>query len=252
MRVLIAWLGLISLIGLMPLGAQEKQNLEAERKPLALIVKIDGKAKVLSKKSIKKHTPKPGEALFEGDKLIAYSGTKVLVELKDGSTVILNERSELFFIDAQNLKQSAGEVYYKIEPREALQELKIETPFSIMGIKGTEFIVDASGKGKIALNEGLIGIESLNADFELHKAKMMAEYEKYKGEQNRAFESYKAECEEESISYLREFDLEAGRVLHFAEAEKCLEACESQVREETMSSQYEERFKMYQEIARRR
>lgn len=232
----------------MPVDTEANDSNEPEKKSVAVIVKIDGKAKVLPHKSIKKHQAKQGEALFEGDKLITYEEAKVLVELDDSSNVILNAGSELSFLDCNNLKQNAGEIYYKIKTRKSSQGLKVETPFSIMGIKGTEFIVDAQGKGEIALNEGLVGIESLHADFELHKQQVMAEYEKFKNEQNTAFEAYKAEMDGEIVSYVKAFDLEAGNVLHFSDAENCKEACESQVDEKVMSEDLKKRFEMYKEM----
>ena len=240
MKVLIIFLYLISLTWAMAD--------ELEEKSLGVIVKIEGKAKVLSKASIKKHQAKCGEALFQGDKLISYSNAKVVLELADSSTIILNESSELSFIDKNNLTHNAGEIYYKIKTRKSSQGLRIKTPFSIMGIKGTEFIVDAKGKGEIALNEGLVGIESLHADFELHKQKLMADYEKFKNEQNSAFEAYKAEAQGETVAYVKEFDLEAGKILHFFEAENCKEACESKVNEKDMSEDFQKRFEMYKEM----
>jgi len=222
--------------------------LNTDRQSIATIVKLEGKAKVLSHSSIKKHKAKLGETLFEGDKLITYSEAKVLVELDDTSKIILNAGSELSFSDRKKLKQVTGEVYYKIQTRKASQGLKVETPFSIMGIKGTEFIVDTNGKGQIALNEGLVGIESLHANFELHKKKVMAEYEKFKSEQNAAFEAYKAEANGKIVSYVKAFDLEAGKVLDFSEAQECEEECESKVAESDMSEDMQKRFEMYAEM----
>ncbi len=250
MRHLFMWLMAFSLVFAETVDIEENDTYELEKTSVAVIVKIDGKAKVLSKESIKKHKANQGEALFEGDKLITYKDATVLVELEDSSQVVLNASSELSFVNTRNLKQHSGEIYYKIKSRKATKGLKVETPFSIMGIKGTEFIVDANGKGQIALNEGLVGIESLHANFELHKAKLMEEYEKFVTEQNAAFEAYKAELEGKEISYVKSFDLEAGKVLNFSEADTCKEACESKVSEEVIPEDLIKRFEMYNEMLR--
>lgn len=246
MKVLIALFCLISLGSAMTAATQEKSSVP--KGSVAVIVKIEGSAKVLSKESIKKHQAKAGEVLYAGDKLITYAGTKAIVELDDHSNLVLNAGSELAFVDSNTLKQSTGEVYYKINTRPSTQGLKVETPFSIMGIKGTEFIVDSEGEGQIALNEGLVGIESLSADFELHKQKVMQEYEKFKEEQNAAFEAYKAEAEGEVITYVKAFDLEAGKVLNFSDAQNCQEECASQVNETEIPQELQKRFEMYQEM----
>jgi len=248
MKLLIMWMGLISMIWAMPVDVEENDIYELEKKSVAIINKVEGKVKVLSKDSIKKHKAKLGEALFEGDKLITYNEAKVFIELDDSSKLILNESSELSFVNNAHLKHLSGEIYYKIKTRKATQGLRVETPFSIMGIKGTEFIVDAKGKGQIALNEGLVGIEALHANFELHKQKVMEEYEKFKKEQNAGFEAYKAEMEGKVISYVKSFDLESGKVLNFSQASECIEACGAKVQEEEMSESLNKRFELYDEM----
>ena len=55
--------------------------------PIATIVQIEGKAKILPASSIKKHTATLGEGLLEGDKLIAYADTKVMISLLDNSKI---------------------------------------------------------------------------------------------------------------------------------------------------------------------
>jgi len=238
----------VSMLFAMPVDVEENDTYELEKKSVAVITKIEGKAKILSKSSIKKHKAKLGEALFEGDTLITYSQATVLVELDDSSKIIISASSELSFLDKNTLKQGSGEVYYKIKTRKASQGLKVETPFSIMGIKGTEFIVDAKGKGQIALKEGLVGIESLHANFELHKQKVMEEYEKFKSEQNTAFEKYKAESSGNIVTYVKSFDLESGKVLNFSQASECIESCEAKVHEEDISDELSLRFEMYDKM----
>ncbi len=227
------------------------EGVASQKRELAVVEEIEGKARVLPEGSIKKHKAAACEKLFAGDRVITYTGTKVIIRLADGSDLIMNEASELLFLDIDRLRQDAGEVYYKIKKRVAAKGLKVETPLSIIGIKGTEFIVDLKDEGEIALNEGLIGIESLHAEFELHKQKVLQAYEQYKQEQMDGFEAYKAEAEKEVVSYVKAFDLEAGSVLSFSKAERCKEACSSYVSEKTLSSETKERFERYEEMLRR-
>ena len=248
MKLLIICMSLLSMIWAMPVGVEENDIYTLEKKSVAIITKIEGKAKILSKDSIKKHKALLGEALFEGDKLITYNKTRVFVTLDDSSKLILNESSELSFVNNAYLKHHSGEIYYKIKTRKASKGLRVETPFSIMGIKGTEFIVDANGKGQIALNEGLVGIGSLDENFELHKKRVIEEYEKFKNEQNTAFEAYKAELRGEIITYVKSFDLVSGKVLNFSEADECKERCGSKVQEVDMSEELRKRFDLYDKM----
>lgn len=243
MKVIIFWFSLVTLVWTMPLNAQD--DCSSQKQAIATVITIEGKAKVLSKESITKHRAVKGERLFEGDKIMTGTAAMVIIKLKDDSKLILDEASELLFLGADRLRQETGEVYYKIKKRVESKGLKVETSFSIIGVKGTEFIVNLREKGEVALNEGLIGIESLQAEFELHKKKVMQEYEKYKQEQMDGFEAYKSQLEDETISYVKAFDLEAGRVLKFSDAKQCEESCSSHVSEKELSSELKERFEAY-------
>lgn len=216
--------------------------------PIATILKIEGKAKILPASSIRKHTAIIGEGLLDGDKLIAYANTKVLVTLLDSSKVILNENAELLFSSNTHLRQERGEVYYQITKRSKSSGLKVETPFSIIGIKGTEFIVNFEGDGQIALNEGLVGISSPGTAFELYQAKVLSDFEKYQREQDEAFEAYKRETEEEMAAYVQSFDLQSNKMLRFSSSQNCKEDCEKQVVEDAFSKEIIASFKTYQEI----
>ncbi len=219
-----------------------------DKMPYAVIVKIEGRVKVLPADSIKKHNALKDELLFKGDKLITYTDAKVLIELADSSKVVLNEKAELTLVDHENLDQASGEVYYKIKQRSGSQGLSVKTPFSIIGIKGTEFIVDTAQGGEIALNEGLVGVASLHAEFELHKKKMMADYEAFKSKQMQEFEAYKAQANDEVVTYVKTFDLQSNRLLRFGDASDCEAACESKVDEHDFTDETKQRFAYYQEM----
>ena len=219
-----------------------------EKSPYAVITKIEGRVKVLPADSIKKHNALKDELLYKGDKIITYAGARVLIELADSSKVVLDEKAELTLVDHERLDQASGEIYYKIKQRSASQGLSVKTPFSIIGIKGTEFIVNTAQGGEIALNEGLVGVASLHAEFELHKKKMMADYEAFKSKQMQEFEAYKAQANDEVVTYVKTFDLQSNRLLRFGDASDCEAACESKVDEYDFTDETKKRFTYYQEM----
>jgi len=218
---------------------------------IATIMLIEGKAKILPANSIKKHRAIIGEGLLDGDKLIAYADTKVLVTLLDNSKVILNENATLLLSNNTNFKQEGGEIYYSITKRTNSNGLKVETPFSIIGIKGTEFIVNFEDQGRIALNEGLVGITSPGGDFELYQEKALSDFEKYQQEQRQGFEEYKRKIDDEIAAYVKRFDLKAHKMLTFGDAKNCKSDCEKQVVEDDFSQDIIMRFKSYQEMVGR-
>lgn len=216
--------------------------------PVGTIMKIDGKAKILPAMSIKKHRAKVGEGLLKGDRLLTYRDTKVLVKLLDDSKVVLNENVELLFANEDDLEQKSGEVYYKIRSRGKSSGLKVKTPFSIIGIKGTEFLVNFENEGEIALNEGVIGVASYDEAFELYQQKVEQDFERYQREQEAGFEAYQRRFDEQEARYVKSFELQANKMLRFNAASQCSKNCEKQVVEEGLSDDIKARFKAYQEM----
>ncbi len=150
--------------------------------------------------------------------------------MADKSKIILDENSQLSLINSTKLKQTSGEIYYKIKKRHKARGLKIETPFSIIGIKGTEFIVNSSGDGEIALNEGLLGIEALRASYELHREKVLSEFEEYVRKQNEAYENYLKQSQDDIVTYVKELKLKPTKILNFKHSDNCKNDCDTKRR----------------------
>jgi len=232
------------LIGTLFLVQTAADTLEAF--PIAIITKIDGTAKILPADSFKKHKAKVGEGLLVGDTLFSYKDTKVLVTLLDDSPIILNENAELLFSSDRHLNHEHGEIYYRIVKRSKSRGLQVETPFSIIGIKGTEFIVRYDQEGEIALNEGVIGVSSLGEAFELHQKKNISDFEKYQKQQDAEFAEYQRQQEEDFTSYVKQFDLHSNKVIRFKSAQNCKQNCEKQVLQEDFTPEIAKHFKSYQ------
>jgi ferric-dicitrate binding protein FerR (iron transport regulator) len=136
--------------------------------------------------------------------------------LSDGSKVILDERSKLKILGKSDLAHEEGKVYYHIKKRGS-KGLKVSTKFAIIGVKGTKFIINAEeGSQGVSLKEGLVGIDSLQGEFELHKKKEMDEFAAYQAKINGEFESYKKALQEEFVTYVSSFDLKPGKSVRFS------------------------------------
>ncbi len=218
---------------------------------IATLSKVEGRVKILPKDTIKKHKAKRGDILHNGDKIISYKNSKAFITLIDDSKIILNENSELTMLDDKSLKQDNGEIYYKIKKRGSSRGIKVQTSFSIIGIKGTEFIVNSGETKQIALNEGLLAIGSLRESFELHVRKIMSEFEAYKLQQAKGYEAFLKENIGEDISYVKSVHLQALRVLSFKDAKSCKKNCESHVSEDKFTDTTKKRFKTYQQMLKK-
>jgi len=174
-----------------------------------------GNVKVKSEGSFKKSKVKKGLEVKKGDLITTSKNARAIIKLLDGSTLVLDASSTLHFAAANMTEQKEGKVYYKITSRDAKNSLKVKTPFAIIGIKGTTFIVDSGEKSSVKLKEGLVGIQSVKEEFELYRKAVQAEYNKFLSEQEAAYQKYLSEQTKGAALLTKEFDLQAGNTISF-------------------------------------
>ncbi len=207
------WTVIIALLFSMLFALPE--SVEANK--VGIVKKVKGVVKCLESGTIKKVKVKCGDQFQQGDMLMTYGSASALLELYDGSQIVLDEGAMIRFAGLESVEQKEGAVYYDIIRRNSQSGLKITTPFAIIGIKGTTFIVNADEHPNITLKEGVIGIESLKEEFELHRKKVLQAYERFKTEQEMAFDAYKKAQDGHIIEYVKAFELRAGSTVYFDE-----------------------------------
>ena len=180
------------------------------------IEKIEGTVKVKSEGSIRKKRVRSGFEIQEGDLLITSKKASAVLKLLDGSTLVLDASSSIHFHSLTDASQIDGKIYYNITSRDAKNSLKIKTPFAIIGIKGTTFVVNATQNASVTLKEGLIGVQSIKEEFELYKKAIQAEFNNYLSSQMSEFEKFKnKQSRYEKPVKTKEFDLKAGNCISF-------------------------------------
>ncbi len=179
------------------------------------VQKVTGSVKVKSQGSFKKSKVKSGQEVKEGDLITTSRKGKTVIKLVDGSSIVLDVSSSVHFASVKDIEQKGGKVLYKITSRDAKNSLKVKTPFAIIGIKGTTFVINSNeGKQSVALKEGKIGVASIKEQFSLYRKEMMAQFNAYKNAQIAGFNKYKG-IKEPKPEITKEFDLEAGNVISF-------------------------------------
>ncbi|MDH5464214.1 MAG: FecR family protein [Thiovulaceae bacterium] len=184
----------------------------------AVVKKVEGRAKVQTSQSIKKSNLNVGYELKKGDSIITYKTSKVVLLMQDKTKIVLDAYTKLTLLSESDYKQSGGKVFYKVTKRKGAKGLNVTTPFAIIGVKGTEFVIeDNNTTGEVALNEGLIGVDSPDKKpFELiDKDKVDAKMGGSPDEVNAEFEAYKEQLYKEFAEYVSSFDLEPGKKLSF-------------------------------------
>jgi len=179
------------------------------------VEKTKGSVKVKNKSSIKKSRVRSGFKISKGDLIITSKGAFAKIRLSDSSEIILDESSTISFDSAYNLKQKKGKIYYKITSRDAKNSLSIKTPFAIIGIKGTTFIINTTEHLSLSLKEGIVGIESIKEEFELYRKKVQKEFEDFMAQQYSAYEEYKQVQRPGFAEKTKSFDLHEGKTISF-------------------------------------
>lgn len=177
---------------------------------------VSGSVKVKSEGSIKKSKIKVGVKIKEGDLVTTSRKGKTVIKLVDGSSIVLDVSSSVHFASNNEINQKGGKVFYNITSRNAKNSLKVKTPFAIIGIKGTTFVINSNeGKQSLALKEGKVGVASATPQtFSLYRKEMLAKYNAYKDAQMAGFNKFRG-IEEPKPEITKEFDLEAGNVISF-------------------------------------
>jgi hypothetical protein len=156
-----------------------------------------------------------GYVLSERDTLVTASGGRAVVLLSDGAMTVLDENSRLRLEKTGWLSHLGGRIYYTF--RKVLGEPRqVRTRFATLGIRGTSFIVYDDDTGQsVALDEGLLDIESPGHEFELHRRRQLEQYEAFKQTLRREFDDYRQRLYSDFIEYKTSFSLQANHVASF-------------------------------------
>lgn len=176
---------------------------------------VSGDVKIKRENSLKKSKVESGLEINSGDLITTANNSTAVLNLLDGSVLALDESSSLHFGNGSNLNQKEGRIYYKITTRDAANSIKVKTPFAIIGIKGTTFLVNATEDASVKLKEGLIGIRSLQEEFELYRKAIQDEFNDFVAKEESSFEKFKQEQNRGVAELREEFDLEAGNSVSF-------------------------------------
>lgn len=112
-----------------------------------------------------------GVLLQESDKVITGKKSqidlvlpnKILIRIDQNSTVEMREFAQLESgAQRDRLMLQRGTVFAKVAKLDKKSSFAIQTPTLVAGVRGTQFLTEAdeSGKGKVAVIEGKVGVES--------------------------------------------------------------------------------------------
>ena len=189
----------------------------AQAEVVATIEKLQGDVRILKADSIQRQSAAAGDKLYRDDLVITYKDAMATLDLQNGSFVTLDSRTRLKITDAQTIAQESGTAFFDVKKQDA-DTIEVATNFATIGVKGTQFIISDTNSSKdVSLKEGLVDIQALEGEFELHRKveRELTPYEKYKLELQSEYNQYKAKLMEEFVEYKKQFVLQPNKKVSF-------------------------------------
>jgi len=166
----------------------------------------------------------PGYPVRETDTLVTDQGGTAIISFNDGVLSVLNENSRLRVEKTYWLSHLGGKIYFTF--RKVFNGTRhVKTRFATLGIRGTTFIIyDNNDQQAVALQEGLLDIESHGPAFEIHRRHQLDEFEAFKQQQmqqqqkeelRKEFDEYRQQLQREFIEFKRNFSMQAEHVISF-------------------------------------
>lgn len=186
------------------------------------VLKFSGDVEVINANGEKRVVKSVNESLNENDTIVTKKNARVVVQFDDGALSVLDEKSRLRVEKTSWFSYLGGKVYFTFK-KVFGQPRQVKTRAATIGIRGTTFIISENENQdgeSVALQEGLLDVESTGPAFEIHKKKVMDEFAQFKQQGQQAkqvmqdeFSQYKKQTQAEFIEYRREFTLQPNRVI---------------------------------------
>jgi hypothetical protein len=158
----------------------------------------------------------------EKDTVVTAADSHAIVGFDSGAMSVLDENSRLQVEKTGWLSHLGGKIYFTFR-KVFGPSRQVKTRFATLGIRGTTFIIydDDNGQG-IALQEGLLDIESPGPVFEIHRQQLLDEFETLRQQElqqqqelHREFGDYRDQMQREFIEYSNNLTLQANHVIRF-------------------------------------
>lgn len=197
-----------------------------EEDGLATIVKKAGQVQIIPEQGFRKKTAKTGKSLVQGDLILTGEEATAVVAFRDRSKVALDGGTKLELIDPGEVRHEEGKAYYRLREG-SVEGRQVRTGFSLIGVKGTEFLVsDSEGERTVAMDDGEVELTAPEGEFKLYREKEAQAFESYKEKRRRAveqfrererqaFERYKDRIRREFLEYTESFSLKTGKKATF-------------------------------------
>ncbi|PLX70981.1 MAG: hypothetical protein C0602_02805 [Denitrovibrio sp.] len=149
-----------------------------------------------------------GTPIYLKNKISTKTGSSAIIELLNGDRIALDEKSTMTILDKEEFRPWDGKIVFHIKKRGGVSGVKIKLTSTVIGVKGTKFLINAEKDTKtydIFLKEGLIECTPIEGKFKMYKEVVIDEYEAYVKKMVGELEEYVKKLEEEFVEYVDSF-----------------------------------------------
>jgi len=150
-----------------------------------------------------------GATLEVGDAIRTRSASRAMVELSDGSRVMVESDSTLRLLGRDSLEPQKGRVLFDIRTQGKVSGVIVHTPTAVLGVKGTRFVVEPQDDGaRVFLKDGELAVSAKQGKFTRAGRGRSA-----RAAADPRTEAFKKRLDAEFAEALAEFRLQAGEAV---------------------------------------
>lgn len=150
--------------------------------------------------------------IFVKNRVATKSSSTAIINMIAEDKIALTENSMLTIEGINTYKPEEGKVVFSIKTRGQTAGLNIQLKTAVIGVKGTEFLIDttADGEQDCYLKEGEVEVTPIEGQFKKYMEVQMDEYEAYVRKMAGEYDQYLKELEEQYVEYVDKIVIKAG------------------------------------------
>jgi hypothetical protein len=179
------------------------------------VTRTKGKVYYHENNSVRSKRIKKGpQNLYVADIVRTKKDSKAFLTLTDDSKLVMDENSIIHFNGVKQISAEQGIVLFDIKKQGDLKGLKITTKTAVIGIKGTQFVIDTNNDSlKLYMKEGLVNVEAVNEGTFEHHLKSEQSYKDYLKDMLTSFSEYKKKQDEEFVEFVKSIDVPENKAI---------------------------------------
>ncbi len=186
------------------------------------VIQANGEVHIVDASGERRTVEESKFLLRQMDTIVTAEGGNAVVRFNDGVVSVLGEKSSLQVEKTSWLSHLGGKIYFTFS-KVFGERRQVKTRFATLGVRGTTFIIYDDDNGQaVALQEGLLDIESPGPAFEIHRQQELDEFEAFKQQaqqhqqdMRQEFDDYRNRMQREFIEYKENFTLQPNRIIQF-------------------------------------